>query len=147
MQVKTLEPDTIRSLIMLLAAIIGLATAILTIVERRAKELKPSERGAHYRKVLEWANPALSLLGLAAYGVGGRADFFLYPWAMGFAIQSYLFLSSTNSGTIRREVFMLLLSGLAVLFAIMASFIERLTAALHGHTELFRQLVGALSGK
>jgi ABC-type Mn2+/Zn2+ transport system permease subunit len=137
---RSADPDTLRAFILLLAAIIGLVSVVLNIVHSRAKEVAtPEAKRDIYRSVIGWTGTALWLIGLPIsfrFGVG----FIFYFWLPAYAIDCFLFLTSSDHGKLRLDIFKLIFSSQAITLTVVFYYAQSFLS-------LFDKLTQAFTGK
>jgi hypothetical protein len=142
------DPDTLRALILLLSALIGLATVILNLTHHRLKEAEtPEAKAAIYRGALDWLGTALWLgaIPIPFIIMRGGAEITLFLWIPAFALESYVFLTNTTQRTLRRDVFRLVFSSLALGIMIVFAAIQNMMYVLDRIMGLIDGMAKALS--
>jgi len=110
--------DFIRSVVLLVAAVIGLFSVLLNIVQSHAKEAPtPEAKREIYRGALSWFGTVLWAGSVPAlFFFGASAEFTFYLWVPAYILECGLFLTSKNSGRLRVEILRLVVSAQALVF-------------------------------
>lgn len=110
---QSVDADSARSVLMLLAAVITAVGAILNFAQARAKDATTAKgRREAYRDVMGWIETALWAAGIPASMFGG--DLALCFWAVAYLLGCGLFLTGQDPKRLRLDIFRLVFSSLAL---------------------------------
>jgi hypothetical protein len=138
------DPKTAAAVVTLIASIIALITAILSLANTQAKDATtPQAKRAVYRKVLGWVETGLWAAGMPATWLAGP-DLTLGLWLAAYCLGVGLFLTGHDSRRLRLEIFQLVLSAQAVVILLALASDSHLLALIGRLQGLIDRLVNAL---